>query len=66
MKQNLKKEKVLKAWLNSTSIQEILDWFDAIEKVDVSTEYAKQSWTTEVIERDKLFLKMLGVKMEES
>ena len=66
LKQNLKKEKVLKAWLNSTSIQEILDWFDAIEKVDVSTEYAKQSWTTEVIERDKLFLKMLGIKMEES
>lgn len=64
LKVNLDKEKVLKNWLDNTSIQEIFDWFDAVEKVDVSTPYARQVWTTEVIERDKLFLEKLGVDIQ--
>ena len=64
LKVNLDKEKALKNWLDSTSIQEIFDWFDAVEKVDVTTPYAKQVWTTEVIERDKLFLEKLGVDLQ--
>lgn len=39
------------------------DWFDAVEKIDVTTPYAKQVWTTEVIKRDKLFLDKLGVSL---
>ena len=65
LKQNLDKEKALKSWLDSTSIQEILDWFDAVEKPEVSTPYARQTWTTEMIERDRLFLNMLGVNLKE-
>ena len=61
LKVNLDKEKALRSWLDNTSIQEILDWFDAVEKVDVTTPYAKQVWTTEVTARDKMFLEKLGV-----
>ena len=64
LKVNLDKEKALKNWLDNTSIQEIFDWFDAVEKVDVTTPYAKQAWTTEVIERDRMFLKKLGVELQ--
>lgn len=61
LKTNLDKEKALKRWLDNTSVQEIFDWFDAVEKVDVTTPYASKTWTTEVIERDKLFMEKLGV-----
>ena len=64
LKVNLDKEKALRNWLDNTSIQEIFDWFDAVEKVDVTTPYAKQVWTTEVIERDKMFLEKLGVDLQ--
>ncbi|MFI3213412.1 MAG: hypothetical protein R3Y24_08715 [Eubacteriales bacterium] len=52
LKSNLDKEKQLKTWLENNSIQEIFDWFDAVEKTKVVTSYAKQIWTTEVIGRD--------------
>ncbi len=61
LKTNLDKEKALKNWLDNTSIQEIFDWFDAVEKIDVTPPYAKQAWTAEVIARDKMFLEKLGV-----
>ena len=41
-----------------------MDWFDAAEKVDVTTPYAKQVWTAEVIARDKMFLEKLGVELQ--
>lgn len=63
LKANLVKEKQLKTWLENNSIQEIFDWFDAVEKIDVTTPYARQTWTTEVIERDRMFLDKLGVKL---
>lgn len=63
LKVNLDKEKKLKTWLENNSIQEIFDWFDAVEKIDVTTPYAKQTWTTEVKERDQMFLSKLGVEL---
>lgn len=63
LKQNLDNEKKLKTWLDNTSIQEIFDWFDAVEKMDVTTEYAQRTWTTEAIQRDKMFLERLGVTL---
>ena len=63
LKDNLTKEKALKNWLNNKSIQEIFEWFDAIEKTDVSTPFAKKTWTTETIDRDKLFFQKLGIKL---
>lgn len=63
LKTNLDKEKKLKSWLDNTSIQEIFEWFDAVEKTDITTPYAKKTWTTEIIERDKLFLEKLGIEL---
>ena len=60
----LAQENSLKQWLNNTSIEEILDWFEALEKVDVATPYAKKMWTTEVMARDQLFLEKLGVTVQ--
>ena len=42
LKVNLDKEKQLKTWLENNSIQEIFDWFDAVEKIDVTTPYANR------------------------
>lgn len=63
LKTNIDKEKKLKSWLENTSIQEIFDWFDAVEKIEVATPYAKKMWTTEVIERDEMFLSQLGIEI---
>jgi len=64
LKENLNKEKKLKSWLENTSMQEIFEWFDAIEKFDIATPYAKKTWTTETIERDNLFLEKLGIELK--
>lgn len=55
-----KKQKLL-TWLNSMSLQETLSWFDAIEMVEVSSQIKDRRWNTEVLERDRMFLEMLGV-----
>ena len=64
LKENLKKEKQLKTWLDNNSIHEIFEWFDAMEKIDICSPYYKKIWTTEVIERDKLFLSKLGIDLK--
>ena len=60
-KEVLDKEKDLKNWLKKRSMFRVLNWFDANETVEVSSEITKRRWNTEVIERDALFLKLLGV-----
>lgn len=57
-----KKQKLL-TWLNSMSLQDILAWFDAIEMVEVSSQIKERRWNTEVLERDRMFLEMLGVNI---
>ena len=54
---NLQQEKVLKNWLRKTSMNAILNWFDAIQRTDVEG----RRWKTEMSKRDKLFLEKLGV-----
>lgn len=58
---NLNAEKALLNWLNKTSMVKILDWFDARQETSVNTKFGRTRWTTEIIERDKLFLQYLGV-----
>lgn len=58
---NLRKEKALLNWLNKMSIARLMDWFDAIQETTVDTNFGKSRWRTETIERDRLFLKRLGV-----
>ena len=56
-----KNEKSLLSWLNKMSVAKLFDWFDAIQETSVSSKIAKARWRTETIERDRLFLRKLGV-----
>jgi len=57
-----KKQKLL-TWLNSMALQDILSWFDAIEVTEVSSQIKAKRWNTEILERDRMFLQMLGVEI---
>ena len=57
-RENLQLEKTLKNWLRKTSMNGILNWFDAIQRTDVDGRH----WKTEMSKRDRLFLEKLGVK----
>jgi hypothetical protein len=54
-------EKKLKHWLEESSIHTVLQWFDTVEGVSVSSKLAKKRWTTEITQRDSLFLEKLGI-----
>jgi transposase len=53
---NLSLEKKLKAWLNNSPIYLVLQWFDTVEGVKVSSKLISKRWTTEITLRDRLFL----------
>ena len=54
-------KKKLLSWLKNTPVYLTLQWFDAIEEVNVSTKLLSRRWTTELTGRDRLFLERLGV-----
>ena len=60
---NIKLEKKLKAWLDNSPIYLVLQWFDTIEGIKVSSKLSSKRWSTEVTARDKLFLDKLGVTL---
>ena len=60
---NLKLEKSLKSWLNNSPIYLILQWFDTVEGVKVSSKLLSKRWTTEITSRDRMFLEKLGAKL---
>ena len=60
---NLALEKKLKSWLDNTPIYLVLQWFDAVESVMMSSKLVSKRWTTEITSRDKLFLQKIGVAM---
>ena len=55
----------LKSWLENTPLYLQLQWFDAIEGVDISTKLAHKRWNTETTERDRLYLEKLGVTLKQ-
>jgi transposase len=57
----LKLEKKLKSWLENTPIYLQLQWFDVIEGVEISSALKSKRWSTEMTQRDALYLKKLGV-----
>jgi transposase len=61
--ENLKLEKKLKSWLNNSPIYLVLQWFDVVEGVKVSSKLLSKRWTTEITLRDKMFLDKLGVAL---
>ena len=60
---NLTLENNLKNWLDNSPIYLILQWFDTIEGVKVSSKLISKRWTTEITLRDRLFLEKMGVKL---
>lgn len=56
-----KKEKALLNWLNKMSVSKLFDWYDTVQETSVNSRIAKNRWKTETIERDRLFLRKLGV-----
>jgi transposase len=58
---NIKLEKKLKTWLDNSPIYIVLQWFDTIEGIVVSSKLTSKRWTTEITSRDRLFLDKLGV-----
>ena len=60
-KEMLKREKALKTWLESRSLIQILEWFDAVTETRIQTPFARRRVTTETTARDDLFLQKLGV-----
>jgi len=58
---NIKLEKKLKAWLDDSPIYIVLQWFDTIDGVKVSSKLTSKRWTTEITSRDRLFLEKLRV-----
>ncbi len=48
-------------WLNKMSIAKLMDWFDAVQETTINTNFGKIRWRTETIDRDRLFLRLLGV-----
>lgn len=59
--QERKNKKKLLSWLKNTPVYLTLQWFDVVEKVKVSSNLLSRRWTTEITERDRLFLEKLGV-----
>ena len=57
----LKLEKRLKSWLENTPVYGTLQWFDTVEGVAISSALKTKRWSTEITERDALFLERLGV-----
>ena len=58
---NLSLEKKLKGWLDNSPIYLVLQWFDTVEGVKVSSKLISKRWTTEITARDRMFLEKLGV-----
>ena len=59
--QEQSRKKKLLTWLKNTPVYLILQWFDAVEMVKVSSNLLSKRWSTEISERDRLFLEELGV-----
>lgn len=62
LNENLKLEAKLKTWLSNTPVYLTLQWFDTIEEVRVSTKILSKRWSTEMTQRDRLFLEKLGMQ----
>ena len=60
---NLLLERKLKNWLDNSPIYLVLQWFDTVEGVEVSSKIHSKRWTTEITKRDKMFLDKLGVSL---
>lgn len=61
LKGNLDMEAKLKSWLCNTPIYLILQWFDTVEEVKISSQLHSKRWSTEITQRDRMFMRKLGM-----
>lgn len=57
----LKTTKKLSNWVNNTPLYLQLQWFDAVESVEISSKLRNRRWNTEVTACDELYLKKIGI-----
>ena len=61
LKQNLKEENSLLKWLRNTSLNEILQWFDAVDLIRLTgKKHQNLNLITETTKRDRMFLENIG------
>ena len=53
----------LLAWMEKKTNMQMLQWFDMVEEITVSSPLHNKRWNTEVSARDQLFLTRLGVTL---
>jgi transposase len=58
--ENLALEIKLKNWLENSPIYLVLQWFNTVDEVKVSSKLHSKRWTTEITLRDKMFLEKMG------
>ena len=51
-------------WINNTPLYLQLQWFDTVERVDISTKLRNRRWNTEITACDALYLQKIGVELE--
>ena len=59
---DLKTTKKLNSWVNNTPLYLQLQWFDAVESVEISSKLRNRRWNTEVTACDALYLQKIGLK----
>ena len=57
----LKTTKKLNSWVNNTPLYLQLQWFDAVESVEISSKLRTRRWNTEVTACDALYLQKIGL-----
>lgn len=58
---DLKTTKKLSTWVNNTPLYLQLQWFDAVENVQISAKLRNRRWNTEVTASDALYLEKIGI-----
>ena len=59
--QALKTTKKLRTWVYNTPLYLQLQWFDAVENVEISAKLRNRRWNTEMTSCDALYLKKIGL-----
>ena len=57
----LKTAKKLSSWVNNTPLYLQLQWFDAVERVEISSKLRNRRWNTEITACDSLYLQKIGL-----
>lgn len=59
----LKTAKRLNTWVHNTPLYLQLQWFDAVESVEISSKLRNHRWNTEITACDALYLQKLGIRI---